>query len=42
MHKIEVVENGLEATNKITEFENEGFSKDNIIFSRMTKTGQKI
>ncbi|MED4964129.1 general stress protein [Heyndrickxia coagulans] len=34
MHKIEVVENGLEATNKITEFENEGFSKDNIyIFS---------
>ena len=34
MHKIEVVENGLEATNKTTEFENEGFSKDNIyIFS---------
>ncbi|MED4967452.1 general stress protein [Heyndrickxia coagulans] len=34
MHKIEVVENGLEATNKITEFENEGFSKDKIyIFS---------
>ncbi|KYC62180.1 general stress protein [Heyndrickxia coagulans] len=34
MHKIEVVESGLEATNKITEFENEGFSKDNIyIFS---------